>query len=218
MKIKLSSMLAARGGAGVRGWRGRHRPRRRRCASGRSGLRGPRDGDVRDGHGADHGLRGRIGRAAGPLRRARLRGAPHRRGRQAVRDTLRTASADDVERTISVSGRRRQRRRGGAGGRPQHGIVPGHRPPARVRRRHDGCRPSGRDGRVRSRSGRARRPCVRRARTDVHHRPGDPVALLRPRTRSKVLRRLLRRRTAGHDVRRSATPRTSTASPSARPR
>ena len=35
---------------------------------------------------------------------------------------------------------------------------------------------------------------------------------------AEVLRRLLGRRTAGHDVRRSATPRTSTASPSARRR
>ena len=156
--------------------------------------------------------------AAGPLRRARLRRAAHRRRRQAVRDPLRAAAADDVERTIPVPGRRRQRRHGGAGGRPQHGIVPGHRPPARLRRRHHGCRPSGRDAEF------GLDPVARVDHAYAAHERTYTIAmaiLSRYYGRApdrEVLRRLLRRRTAGHDVRRSATPRTSTASPSARRR
>ena len=55
--------------------------------------------------------------------------------------------------------------------------------------------------RVRSRSCRARRSCLRRARTNRDDRLGDRVALLRPRPRSEVLRRLFGRWAAGHDVR-----------------
>ena len=75
----------------------------------------------------------------------------------------------------------------------------------------------GGDARVRSRSDRARRSCVRRPRADGDARPGDRGALLRPRARSEVLRRLLRRRAAGHDVRPALSRRTSTASRSVRP-
>ena len=90
--------------------------------------------------------------AAGALRGARLRRAPHRRRRQAVRDALRTATADRLERPVPVSGRRRQRRHRRAGCRAQHGIVSRHGPAARLRGGDHGRGPSGRDARVWPRS------------------------------------------------------------------
>ena len=89
----------------------------------------------------------------------------------------------DVERPLPVSGRRRQRRHRGAGRWSQHGIVSGNRTPARLRRRDDRRRASGRHARVRPRSHGARRPRVCGPRADGDARPGDRGALLRPRAR-----------------------------------
>ena len=164
-------------------------------------MRGARLRKGRGARDAEHDLRFRIEHAAGALRRARIGRATHWRGWQAARDPFRTATADRVEWPVPVSRRWWQRWRRRPGCRAQHGIVSRDRLAARLRGGDNGRGPSGADARVRSRSHRARRSCLRGARTDSDDRLRDHVALLRPRTRSQILRRLLGRRAAGHDVR-----------------
>ena len=97
-------------------------------------------GGARD---AERDLRFRIGHPAGALRRARIGRATHRRGRQAVRDPFRTATADRVEWPVPVSRRWWQRWHCRPGCRAQHGIVSRDRLAARLRRGDNGRGPSG---------------------------------------------------------------------------
>ena len=162
------------------------------------GARLRKGGGARD---AERDLRFRLEHTAGALRRARIGRATHGRGWQAVRDPFRTATADRVEWPVPVSRRWWQRWRRRPGCRAQHGIVSRDRLAARLRRGDNGRGPSGPDARVRSGSIARVDHAYAAHERDRDDRVLDRRALLRPRSRSQVLRRLLRRRAAGHDVR-----------------